>query len=406
MKQGLRISSIDIYKSDIELKEPFRIAIMEIGNANSLFIRINTDQGLYGFGEANPTWGITGETQAISLAGARDLAKLILGKDPLDIETRMREIDRFLVRNSTLRSAFDMALYDILGKDPLDIETRMREIDRFLVRNSTLRSAFDMALYDILGKAAELPLYALIGGGKRSFWTDNTIGLADPDTMAKKAVDYKNQGFRAIKVKLGTAADQDIERIQKIREAIGDGLPIRIDANQGWDYKTAVTVLKALEPLGIEYCEQPIAFWDYENMRRIRQNTSIAIMADESLFDHHDAFKLASMGCCDYFNIKLAKAGGLHTALKINAIAEGAGIPCMVGCMMETRLGLSAAAHLVSARPNIRYADLDGYLALKDDPIIGGAQYNIGEITLPERPGHGADVDLDYLQRCECLSVK
>jgi len=370
MKQGLRISSIDIYKSDIELKEPFRIAIMEIGNANSLFIRINTDQGLYGFGEANPTWGITGETQAISLAGARDLAKLILGKDPLDIETRMREIDRFLVRNSTLRSAFDMALYDILGK------------------------------------AAELPLYALIGGGKRSFWTDNTIGLADPDTMAKKAVDYKNQGFRAIKVKLGTAADQDIERIQKIREAIGDGLPIRIDANQGWDYKTAVTVLKALEPLGIEYCEQPIAFWDYENMRRIRQNTSIAIMADESLFDHHDAFKLASMGCCDYFNIKLAKAGGLHTALKINAIAEGAGIPCMVGCMMETRLGLSAAAHLVSARPNIRYADLDGYLALKDDPIIGGAQYNIGEITLPERPGHGADVDLDYLQRCECLSVK
>ena len=370
MKQGLKITSVDIYKSDIELKEPFRIAIMEIRRAQSLFIRINTNQEIYGVGEANPTWGITGETQAISAAGAGDLGKLIMGRNPLDVENRMREIDRFLIRNSTLRSAFDMALYDILGK------------------------------------AAELPLYALIGGGKRSFWTDNTISIADPDSMARKAVDYKNQGFQAIKVKLGTTADQDIERIQKIREAIGDDLPIRIDANQGWDYKTAVTVLKSLEPMGIEYCEQPVAFWDYENMRRIRQNTSIAIMADESLFDLHDAFKLASMGCCDYFNIKLAKAGGIHTALKINAIAEGSGIRCMVGCMMETRLGLTAAAHVVSARPNICYADLDGYLSLKDDPVIGGAQYNVGEITLPETPGHGADVDANFLQDCECFTIK
>lgn len=370
MKQGLKITGVDIYKSDIELSEPFRIAIMEIRSAHSLFIKINTDQDIHGFGEANPTWGITGETQALNLAGAPDLAKLILGKNPLNIEERMREIDQFLVRNSTLRSAFDMALYDILGK------------------------------------AAGLPLYAVLGGGKRSFWTDNTIGIADPDYMAEKAAAYKNQGFKAIKVKLGTTGDQDIERIRKIRRAIGDEIPIRIDANQGWSYKTALAVLKALEPMGIEYCEQPLAHWDYENMRRVRQNTSIAIMADESLFDHHDAFKLASMGCCNYFNIKLAKAGGIHTALKINAIAEGAGIPCMVGCMMETRLSLTAAAHVVSARPNICYADLDGYMAHKEDPIIGGAVYNIGEITLPDTPGHGASVDPDFLNRCEHISIE
>lgn len=370
MKQTPKITSVDIYQSHIELKEPFRIAIMEIRSAQSLFIRINTDKGLYGTGEANPTWGITGETQAINIAGASDLTKIILHKDPLDIETRMREISRFLVHNSTLRSAFDMALYDLLGK------------------------------------VAGLPLYAVLGGGKRSFWTDNTIGISEPDDMAKKAVDYKNQGFKAIKVKLGETADRDIERIRKIRKAIGEELPIRIDANQGWDYKTAVTVLQALEPMRIEYCEQPIARWDYENMRRIRQNTSIAIMADESLFDHHDAFKLATMGCCDYFNIKLAKAGGIHTALKINAIAEGAGIHCMVGCMMETRLGLTAAAHLVSSRPNIRYADLDGHIALKEDPVIGGAEYNVGEINLPDTPGHGADIDEAFLKRCERMTVK
>ncbi len=366
----LKITGVDIYKADIEFHEPFRIAIMEIASAMSVFIKINTNEGLYGMGEANPTWGITGETQAINLAGAMDLAKLMLGKDPLDIENRLREIDKYLIHNSTIRAAFDMALYDILGK------------------------------------AAELPLYAVLGGGKRIFWTDNTIGIADPDYMAKKAKNYKNQGFEAIKVKLGTTRDEDVERIKKIRKAVGDDIPIRIDANQGWDYKTAVTTLQALECYGIEYCEQPIARWDFENMRRIREKTSIAIMADESLFDHHDAFKLASMGCCDYFNIKLAKAGGIHTGLRINAIAEGAGIRCMVGCMTETRLGLTAAAHLVSARPNIQYADLDGWLFQKVDPITGGAQYNVGEITVPDAPGIGADVDPDFLNQCESTTVQ
>lgn len=188
--EKLKIASIDIYKADIDFIEPFRIAIMEIKNAQSVFIRINTNEGIYGLGEANPTRGITGETQSINLAGASDLAKLILNKNSLNIENRMREIDRFLVHNSTLRSAFDMALYEILGK------------------------------------AAGLPLFTVLGGGKRTFLIDNTIGIADADYMATKAVEYKSQGFKAIKVKLGTTRDQAVDRIRQIRMAIGDELPI------------------------------------------------------------------------------------------------------------------------------------------------------------------------------------
>ena len=370
MAEKLKITSIDIYKSDIELKEPFRIAIMEITAAHSIFIKINTDEGIYGVGEGSPMWGLSGETQSISLAGAPDLAGLLLHKDPLNIEERMGEINRYLVHNSSLKSAFDMALYDILGK------------------------------------AAGIPLYAVLGGGRRFFWTDNTVGIDDPDYMVEKAVEIKKQGFRAIKIKLGTTFSQDVERVTKIRKAIGEDLPMRLDANQGWDYRTAVRILKAVEPMRIEYCEQPVAHWDYENMRRVRQNTPIAITADESLFDHHDAFKLASMGCCDYFNIKLSKSGGIHTAIKINGIAEGAGIPCMIGCMMETRLGLSAAAHLAYAKPNIQDADLDSCFALKEDPVIGGAQYKVGDIILPDTPGHGADIDLAFLEKCERTTVK
>ncbi len=370
MKEKRKITRVDIYKADIGFMEPFVIAIMEVRNAECLFIKINTQDGLYGIGETNTLRAITGENQAINLAGAVELARLILGKDAFNIEERTREIDQFL--------AF----------------------------NSALRSAFDMALYDLLGKVADLPLYALLGGGKRSFWTDNTIGISDPETMAQKAFDYKERGFRAIKVKLGTTKDQDLLRIKKIREAIGDDVPIRIDANQGWDYRTAVDALRTMEPMGIEYCEQPVPHWDYESMRQLRQRTNIAIMADESLFDHHDAWKLASMGCCDYFNIKLSKSGGIHTALKINAIAEAAGIRCMFGSMIETRLALTAAAHLVSARENFKYADLDAYLLLKDDPIVGGAQYNVGEIKVPDASGHGADVDPEFLKKCECITIK
>jgi L-alanine-DL-glutamate epimerase-like enolase superfamily enzyme len=367
--KNIKITAIEIFKSNIKVKEPFRIAFMVIDSAMSIFIKISTDTGLYGIGEANPLGKITGETRDMNFSGAIDISRLWLNKDPLNIEERMQEINRFLVHNSTLRSAFDMALYDLVGK------------------------------------VTQLPLYAVLGGGRRSFWTDFTIGIDEPPRMAEKAKLYQKQGFKAIKVKLGTGKDEDIQRVKQIRKAIGEDLPIRIDANQGWDYNTAVLTLKALEPFGIQYCEQPIAHWDYENMRRIREKTSIAIMADESLFDHHDAFKLASMGCCDYFNIKLAKSGGIHTALKIDTIAESAGIPCMVGCMMETRLGLTAAAHLISARTNIRFADLDGHLMLAHDPVIGGANYIIGEIQLPDTPGHGTDLDPDFLEKCESITI-
>lgn len=370
MKHGLEITSVDIFKADIPFHEPFRIAIAEIPGARNVLVRVNTSEGLYGFGEAAPISSITGETQATCLAGAADLARLLLGRDPLDIDGRMGEIDAFLVHSSALRCAFDTALHDLAGK------------------------------------VAGLPLYALLGGGRRSFWTDITVGLGDPEAMAHKAAGYRDQGFHVIKVKLGTTRTRDVQRIAAIREAVGSDVTIRIDANQGWDRSTAVQTLEALEPMGIEFCEQPVAHWDHEGMRLVRMETSIPIVADESLFDHHDALKLASAGCCDLFNIKLAKSGGIRTALRIHSIAGAASIPCMVGCMAETRLGMTAAAHLVSSRPSIRHADLDIHFMLRQDPVIGGITYAVGEIALPEAPGLGCDVDPSFLELCESSTVK
>jgi L-alanine-DL-glutamate epimerase-like enolase superfamily enzyme len=208
-------------------------------------------------------------------------------------------------------------------------------------------------------------------------------------------------GVPAIKVKLGTTAEEDLRRIACIRDAVGAELPLRIDANQGWDFPTAVRVLSRLQSSGIEYCEQPLVRWDLDNLRRLRERVSIPLMADESVFDHHDAFRLVAAGSCDYLNIKLAKSGGIHTALKIVTVAEASGSKCMLGCMLETRLGLTAAAHLAAARPNIRYLDLDSHLQLKQDPIVGGGRWDGGTITLPDDPGIGAAVDSAFLGNCE-----
>ncbi len=359
------IKSIDVFKLDLKFVKSFRISLGEITKSRNLIIKINTDSGLSGLGEASLLWSITGETQDIAIAAARACGRLIVGKDPFAIETRMKELNSYLAYNSGLKSAFDMALYDLLAK------------------------------------RAGLPLYALLGGGKKEIMTNMTIGIDDPDIMAEDAMNYKEAGALAIKVKLGTNTRDDVARIKAIREKIGFDILLRIDANQGWDPVTAITTLQALSTYCIEFCEEPVAHWNNDALRRVYEKSPIPIMADESIFDFHDAFKLAKMGACDYFNIKLAKSGGIHNALKINAIAEAAGIYCMVGGMQETRVGISAGAHLISARSNIVFADLDSINHHVEDPVIGGVVFSGSTVTLPETPGHGADIKPEFLEHVE-----
>ena len=363
------ITRIEVFKLNVGLLAPFRIALGVIDCCQNILVRIHSGERIYGLGEGAPVSFITGETQATAFQAAKDLAHLLLGKNPLEVEARLWEFDDYLAHNTSTKCAFDVALHDLLAK------------------------------------RARLPLYALLGGTSREIHTDNSVGIDDPDEMARQAVKIKQSGFAAVKVKLGTNRGDDVARIRAIREAVGEEMIIRIDANQGWDQPTAVSTLRELARFDVQYCEQPLAHWDLAGLREVRQQSPIPIMADESVSDHHDAFRLASMGACDYFNIKLAKSGGIHTALKINAIAEGAGMKCMVGCMFETRVGLAAAAHLMSARPNIAFANLDSAFFLAEDPVINGVTFDGSRMLLPDVPGHGADFRQDFLERMEHFAV-
>lgn len=359
----LKIKDIEIFYFDIPMVKPFRIAIGTMEGAKDVLIKINTDHGIVGIGEACPFPPITGETQETNIAVAKAL----------------REV--------------------LIGKDPLAIEGILKGFGTFTHTNPSIIAAFDMALYDILGKVAGLPLYRILGGDRNSFETDLTVDLDTPKKMAEMAQDVINKGYKIIKIKVGQDPSLDIERLEAIRSAVGYKYQIRIDANQGWTVPQAIEALKKMEKFDIQFCEQPVSAWNIDGMRIVRNESPIPIMADESLFSPNDAIKLIKSESCEYFNIKLMKSGGIRNAIKISNIAESAGIRCMVGCMLETKVALTAASHFVASSRNVIFADLDSDSSHAVFPVIDGIKVEGGTITLPEKPGLGLDVDPSFLKK-------
>ena len=359
----MRITQTDIYKFSIPM-HPFTIATGTMDTAQNIFIRVHTDAGFYGVGECSAFPMIAGETQATCFELAKDFAALWKGKDA----TRP--------------------------------EDRMNELHAAIAFNATIKSAFDMALYDLAAKKADQPLYQFLGGsGKKKLETDITVGIGTPQTMAEQAAAFKQQGFRIIKIKLGKQPADDVERVKQIRMAVGNDLLLRTDANQGWDFDGAVYALQNLAPYNIQFCEQPMRHWNDNQLPELRRISPIKIMADESVFDHHDAERLIAANACDYVNIKFAKSGGIMEAIKINAACEQNKIPCMMGGMLESRIALSAFAHFALAQDNVIFYDMDTcMLGHKKDPVTGGVHYNGYYVEVPDTPGIGADADETFLK--------
>ncbi|MEQ1796633.1 MAG: dipeptide epimerase [Lacibacter sp.] len=367
----LQISSIEIYKLCIPLKQPFVISLGTQYDADNILVIIRTNEGLSGYGECSPYMSINGESMNTCYIVGQYLAAALKGKDPLQIEECVTAMDRVITRNESIKSAFDMALYDIAAQH------------------------------------AQQPLYQFLAGSKNKIIsTDMTVGLGSPEKMANEALQYKTEGFPSIKVKLGTTTEADVARIKAIRTAIGNELPLRIDANQGWTVDTAITTLNALSAFGIEHCEEPIARWNYMELPKVRKNSPIKIMSDESCFDEHDAERLAEINASDYFNIKLGKSGGIYHALKIVEVAKAHNIKLQVGCFMESRLAITALVHFAYCSDLIVHYDLDTPLMLKEDPIVGGMVFKEnGVVDIDEAVGIGVKVDDGYLKTLESTQV-
>lgn len=363
--RNIRITDIQIFKFDIPLRDVFQIATMSLSCAHNVLIKTETNEGIVGWGEAAPFHALVGETQSVDFAVAKELKQLLIGKNPLEIAKHVHTMDHFLPHNTTIKSAFDMALYDIAAQ------------------------------------FAQLPLYAFLGGHNRPIETDMTIGICDPEEAGDKALAIKEMGFRTIKIKLGLDDKADYKRLENIRLSVGDEAILRIDANQGWDRMTATRNLNSFEQFDIEFCEQPCRAHDVQGMKFVSRNTNIPIMADESLFSPCDALDLIRRDAVPYFNIKFSKSGGIHNATKMSHIAEAAAIPCMVGCMSESRLGITAAAHFGVSSHALKFFDLDSHLEHAEDPIVGGIEIEHGMITIPDEPGIGAMPEPTYVATLE-----
>ncbi|TQI69055.1 dipeptide epimerase [Clostridium sp. KNHs216] len=352
------IKTIEAKKVNLELLHPVVVAIGSIHSCETVVVKVETEEGIVGYGEGIGVTFVTGET-----------------------------VD-------TILSAVGVLKNELIGLDPFAIDHIHNVMDRTLIHNASAKAAIDIALYDIMGKHAKMPLYRLLGGIADQMETDLTVMIGTPEEMTEEALQIVGRGFHHIKIKAGLHPEEDVEAVRRIREAVGPHIHLKIDANQGWSAGDSIRIIQKMAELGVEAVEQPVPAWDIDGLAYIRSKSPIPIMADESCFSPQDAAKLVKKDAVDIINIKLMKCGGLYRALQINTIAETNGVRCMLGCMMESRISISAGAALVASRPNFIYGDLDSFFYFKESPEIrGGFTCNGPRLQLSEEYGLGIKVD-------------
>ncbi|KGP74610.1 mandelate racemase/muconate lactonizing enzyme family protein [Pontibacillus yanchengensis] len=355
----MKIESIETYPVAIPLNKPFKTALRTVTVAESIYVKVTCDDGTVGWGEAPPTHVITGE----SLFSIKETIEHILKPA-------------------------------ILGMTLLERENVFHTLHKATVGNTSAKAAIDIALHDCFAQKCGLPLFQLLGGSSSSLETDYTVSVNSPEEMAEDAAEYIQNGFNVLKIKVGkNDIETDIARIQAIRNEIGSEATIRLDANQGWTAKEAIYAIRRMEELflNVELVEQPVKAHDIEGLKQVTDNTNTLIMADESIFSPDDARRVLTTRSADLLNIKLMKAGGIHRAMQINKLAESFGVACMVGSMIETKLGVTAAAHFAASQRNITRVDFDAPLMLSKDLIDGGINYDGRHISFSEGAGLGIE---------------
>ena len=358
----MKITKVEYEVAYVQQTHPLKIAFAVIDRTPTIFLKLTTDEGIIGYGEACPFSPVTGENEKTVLAALETFTPGLVGADPYDLQG--------------IHAMMDNCLYG----------------------NGSAKCAVDIACYDIIGKKAQQPLYKILGSGNNKLVTDVTIGINKPEIMAERATEWVKKGFNILKIKTGINPDEDVEAIRLMRESFGYDVLIRVDGNQGYTVGSALDIIPRFAKLGVKAVEQPLPYWDIDGLATVRRNAlsyGVQIMADESLHSPHDALRLCQTGAVDVLNIKLMKCGGIYPALKIDAIGEAYGVNCMVGCMFDTKLALSAAVALVAAKKNITEADTDAFLLINDQgkPMHGGFTNEGSVITCSEAPGLGIDID-------------
>jgi len=357
----MKIARIAITQFDVPLEEPFVTALRPVPKLERVLVEVETDEGLVGVGEAAPGPLVTGETQA----GITDVIETMLAPG-------------------------------LVGEDPLRTEHLVAKLDDLVGKVPTAKAAVDVALHDLKARAAEMPLYRLLGGDAVDSVLEvpAILSLKSPDEMVEDVTAAVEQGYRGVKIKLGDNPETDVRRVRAVANAVPDDVHLKADANQGWS--DAKTALRVLQECGehLDVIEQPLVASDIEGLVAVRDRSPVPMMPDESVWNATDALSLVRRGAGDRYNIKLMKSGGLHEAGGLNAVAAANHCPTQLGSMVEGHVGTAAGAHFVLAHSNVIGNDLVG-------PFL--TTTGITDLSLDEPrieldgPGLGVTIDRDVL---------
>lgn len=361
-----RIAHVETSLLSLPLHTPFVTALRRTTTIETVLVRLTDSDGCTGWGEAPQVWQVTGD----SLAGSR--------------------------------ACLEGPLADALVAAPADPVETAPIIQRAVVGNRSAKMAADVALHDLAARRAGVPLAVHLArlagrpegaGTATRVRTDVTLAAGDAEGLADAARARVADGFSTLKLKVGTDAATDVARVRAVRDAVGPEVGLRLDANQGWDAFAAIAAIRALEDagVGVEVVEQPVPAGDVLGLAHVTASVETPIMADESLFTLEDLVEIIRCDAADLVNVKLAKCGGLTPALELLGVAQRHGFGTFVGSMMESHVGIGAAASLVAAVGVTSLPDLDAAWWASGSPYDGGVTYDRDEICLPARPGLGIE---------------
>lgn len=355
----MKIKDTRLFKVSRPYRVPFTISGGTTAVAKHIFVELEAENGLKGYGESAPMPSYSKET-----------AESVIG---------------------TLKSGM---LEQVKGESLFDLERILEKLDAVKSDNPFATAAIDFALHDLIGKCLNVPCYKLMGGLVRArvglCWA---IGIKEKEEMVEEAKKYVALGYRTVKLKIGRDPGQDIENVRAVREALGKGVRMRVDANQGYSLSEALRVLPELEKFDLEMIEQPISAQDIEGMAELCAKLRAPILADESLRTLSDATALVKHKACDIFNIKVMRVGGIQRSKKIAAIAEAASVPCEVGSMVEMGPGTAAGLHFALSTSAVKYdCEMIGHEMIDGD-IIEEEEWisscRNGFLGVPSRSGLG-----------------
>jgi L-alanine-DL-glutamate epimerase-like enolase superfamily enzyme len=367
----MKITRVDTRIVQIPVRSPYIYSHGALTAFSNVLVWLHTDAGIVGVGEASfvPGGGVSEETP----------------------ESTKPMIDRYLAPA-------------ILGEDPFDVERIHQKMDATVPRNLIAKCGIDLALWDVMGKALDSPAYKLFGGiYDPKILCTYTLSIDTPERMAEQALLRKRQGYKTLVVKIGRDPATDIQRLQVVRDAVGDEVNIRLDANEAYWPDQAILIIRQMERYRPEFVEEPVKRWDLDGMARVAQAVDTPISSDESNTSIDTVMRIIQKRAADIINIKISKNGGLYRSKKIAALAEAAGIPCIVGGANTYEIGRQACRHFAVSTAQAQ-------MGMGSEGCAPASQSKIDDVTtrmltyedvtagngyVEVIPGPGLGVDLD-----------